>query len=313
MSLRADISGFAPRAGWSLDTLGDEVAGAGMTGEDVGLRYWADPAVPELRGTGDSTLLRVAAPHVYLHDVCLSNDRGWVKGSGCGIIHDEPVTLWKLLMERVNVLYAGRNCLRLVPAQVPGTKKNYNVSPCLRSCNFYGAGEEGVYVETCNFSEFNHVTSTNHGPLLNPDGSVKAWTRRGFTFINCGTAKLRVAAEDVAGGVLLKDCVGGEIDCSHIESFAGAGGDEPAIVLDNCRGVTVRGCVIEDWSGRNPTGILLKNGTTRCTIEPNVHAGVGFSVDDGGCRGNTIYRQTWPAWHPEVKWSVSARRNRVVG
>jgi len=157
MSLRADVQGFAPDArGWTLGQF-DEVVGQGMYGEDVGLRYWADPAVPELRGTGDSTILRVIAPSVTLRDLCLSNNRGFVTGSGVGILHDAPGTLWGLKAERVNVLYPGRNCLRLAPA--PG---EYNVSPSFRDCNFYGAGSDGVYLDTVTFATFDHVSSSVH-------------------------------------------------------------------------------------------------------------------------------------------------------
>jgi len=112
----------------------------------------------------------------------------------------------------------------------------------------------------------------------------------------------------VNGGLLLQNCTACEIKI-WAEVFA----PEPAIILDNCRGCVVRASVIEDWSGKNPTGIVLRNGTTRCVIEPCLQVGVGLSVDDGGCRDNTFHRQTWPVGWPSVPWKVSGRRNTVLG
>jgi hypothetical protein len=271
-----------------------EIHGDGRYDEGAGWWPHADPSVPELKGTGDSSWMRLSASGIYVHDLCCSNDRGFVRGSGIGIIC-EPQNgkpLGDFTIERVSVLYPGRNCLRFAGI-------DYVVSPLVSDCRFYGAGSDGVYCERMNFATFKHVRSTNHGG-------------RGFVLVNCGSAQLRVVAENVTGGLLLEDCVGCEIETSHVESFAGPGA-EPGIILDNCRGCVVRASVVEDWSERKPTGILLRNGTTRCLIEPSMHAGVGLSVDDGGTRGNTIHRQAWPAWSPAIPWRVSSRRNTVIG
>jgi len=285
MSLRTDIQGFAPDArGWTLAQF-DLVEGASQYGEDAGLRYWVDA-----EGTGDSTILRVAAPNVTLRDLCLSNNRGFVTGSGVGILHDAAGTLWGLNAQRVSVLYPGKNCLRLVPA--PG---QYNVSPTFRDCAFYGAGEDGVVLDTVTDAVFDHVSSTVHNG-------------RGWVLKDCAGARLNVSAEAVNGGILLQNCVACEIKV-WAEVFA----PEPAIILDNCRACVVRSSVIEDWSGKNPVGILLRSGTTRCVIEPCFQAGVSLSVDDGGCRGNVIHRQTRPSWHDPIPWRVNERRNEVIG
>jgi hypothetical protein len=44
-----------------------------------------------------------------------------------------------------------------------------------------------------------------------------------------------------------------------------------------------------------------------------MHVGVRYSIDDGGCSGNIIHRQTVPKGWPTVPWKVSAKRNTIIG
>jgi len=295
-----------PITGWRIEEPGVILEGDGPLEGNGLLRLGCLGDDP--RQTGGSDGIVVAAHTLTLRDLCISNGLGPASGTGCGIVHRDPVTLWGLVISRVGVLYCGWNGLRLAPSQ-PARGSSYHVGPSIRDSSFYGcSGPEGVFCYYTNFATFDHVTSTRHP-------SAEAPTGRGFTLVDCGTPYLRVVAENVRGGILLKNVIGGVIECAHIEQFAGAmdAPPEPGVILDNCRGVTVRGGVFEDWSARNPTGILLRNGTTACTIGPNFHAGVALTVDDGGCRGNTIHRQTWPEWHPKVEWKVSSKRNTVIG
>jgi hypothetical protein len=293
--------------GWRVARPNMTLEGDGrFSGEDAGLWPWADPAVPELKGTGDSSIIRIGAQNLTLRGLTLSNDRGFVKGSGDHISFREPFTVGGPSLYELSVLYAGRHCLHLAPRWNDNGTANYVVNPLARDCVFYGAGSDGIVLDTCNVTRMDHVTTTQHNG-------------RGIVLRRCGVFSLDLVAESVNGGALLEASGPGEIG-GHFEQFARGGWDdtaahgltEPAIILDNCRGVTVRASTFEDWTGANPTSILLRNGTTGCTIETSTHAGVGLSVDDGGCRGNVIHRQTWPSWHPPVAWRVNAKRNTVI-
>jgi hypothetical protein len=275
--------------GWRLDQQGAELCGDGVIGEGEGLRYATGAS-----GTGNSTILRLAAPHLYLHELVLSGPPG-ATGSGDGIRFDEPTTIWGVVLDRVNVLYAGRNCLRLAPAPNPNGSSNYSVSFAVRDCSFYGAGGDGVYVDTATDGDWSRVSSTNH-------------RGRGFVFRNVNSSRFKIAAEHVTGGIYMQDCAGDVLEALHIEEFAGKGASPaPGLVLDGCKGVKVGASVFEEWTRKGAVSIRLINGCTHCVIEPSFHAGVAIAVEvDSSSHGNTIYAQEG------APIRVDRTRNRVL-
>jgi hypothetical protein len=277
-------------AGWRLDQRGAEVCGDGMIGEDVGLRYGTGAS-----GTGNSTILRLAAPHLYLHDLVLSGPRGIATGSGDAIRFDEQSTIWGVVLDRVNVLYAGNNCLRLAPVPNRDGSPNYSVSFTVRSCNFYGAGGDGVYVDYATDADWSRVSSTTH-------------RGRGYVFRHVQSSRFKLAAEHVTGGIYMQDCLGCVLDAPHIEEFTGTGPSLAAgLVLDGCKGVKVGPGLFANWERPGAVSIRLINGSTRCVVEPSYHANIAIAVEvDSSCHGNTIYAQQG------APIRVDRRRNRVV-
>jgi len=277
-------------AGWRLDQRGAEVCGDGVIGEDVGLRYGTGAS-----GTGNSTILWLAAPHLYLHDLVLSGPRGIATGSGDAIRFEEPSTIWGVVLDRVNALYAGNNCLRLTPAPNPDGSPNYSVSFTVRSCNFYGAGGDGVYVDYATDADWSRVSSTTH-------------RGRGYVFRHVYSSRFKLAAEHVTGGIYMQDCAGCVLDALHIEEFAGPGPSLAAgLVLDGCKGVRVGPGHFANFARPGAVSIRLINGCTRCVVEPSNHANIGIAVEvDSSSHGNTIYAQEG------APIRVDRSRNRIL-
>ena len=276
--------------GWRLDRRGAELSGDGRIGEDVGLWFARGTA-----GTGNSTILRLGASSLYLHDLVLSGKQGVATGSGDAIRFDEPVTITNVVLDRVNALYAGRSCLRLVPAPNPDGTPNYCVSFSVRSCTFYGAGGDGVIVDYATDADWSRVSSTNHGG-------------RGFVFRHIQSSRFKLCAEHVTGGIYMQDCVGCVLDALHVEEFAGKGpSPAPGLVLDACRGVKVSPSLFSSWGRPGSVSIRLINGCSGCVIEPSYHAGVAVAVEvDSSSHGNTIYAQEG------APIRVDRKRNRVL-
>lgn len=277
-------------AGWRLDQRGAELCGDGVIGENVGLCYATGAS-----GTGNSTILRLAAPHLYLHDLVLSGPRGIATGSGAAIRFEEPSTIWGVVLDRVNALYAGNNCLRLAPAPNPDGSPNYSVSFTVRSCNFYGAGGDGVYVDEATDGDWSRVTSTRH-------------RGRGYVFRRVQSSRFKLTAEHVTGGIYMQDCAGCVLDALHVEEFAGQGpSPAPGLVLDGCKGVKVGSSVFANWTRPGAVSIRLINGCTGCVIEPSCHTNIAIAVEvDSSSHGNTIYGQEG------APLRVDRSRNRVV-
>jgi hypothetical protein len=299
----------ASAAGWNPPMPQTTIEGDGRhSGEDAGLWPWADPLVPNRLGTGDSTIIRVTKDALTLRDLVISNNRGYVKGVGDGVAFTERGTISGPDMHGVGILYVGRHCVNLQPQWEDDGRANYIVGASWRDCVFYGAGSHGLVLDTVNVLRMDHVFSIRHG------GRGLVLTRGGLFDITS------LVCENVNGGVLIQGAGPGTIS-GHFEQFARGGqpfdvssfGREPGIILDNVRGVTLGSSTFGDWTGANPVSILLRNGTTGCTIMPSTHAGVSYTVDDGGCSGNTIWRQKWPPWHPPIPWKVSSKRNEVLG
>ena len=280
---------MADSTGWRLDQRGAELSGDGVIGEDVGLRYGAGAS-----GTGNSTILRLAAPHLYLHDLVLSGPTG-VTGSGDAIRFDEQSTIWGVVLDRVNALYAGRNCLRLAPQRNADGSPNYSVSFSVRSCSFYGAGGDGVYVEYATDADWSRVTSTTH-------------RGRGFVFRHIQSSRFKLCAEHVTGGIYVQDAAGCVFDALHLEEFAGKGATPaPGLVLDGCKGVRVGPSLFSSWGRPGAVSIRLINGCTHCVIEPSYHANIAVAVEvDSTCHDNTIYGQEG------APIRVDRKRNRVL-
>jgi hypothetical protein len=277
-------------AGWRLDQRGAELAGDGMVGEDVGLQYGAGAS-----GTGNSTILRLAADQLYLHDLMLSGPRGAATGNGDAIRFDERSTIAGVVMDRVYALYAGRNCLRLAPAPNADGSPNYSVSFTVRSCKFYGAGGDGVYVSDATDADWSRVTSSNH----------HGW---GYVFRRIQSSRFKLTAESVSGGIYMQDCVGCVLDALHLEEFAGQGpSPAPGLVLDGCKSVRVGPSLFSSWGRSGTVSIRLINGCTNCVIEPSYHAHVAVAVEvDSSSHGNTIYGQEG------APLRVDRSRNRVL-
>jgi hypothetical protein len=280
---------MADSTGWRLDQRGAELYGDGVIGEDVGLRYGAGAS-----GTGNSTILRLAAPHLYLHDLVLSGPTG-VTGSGDAIRFDERSTIWGVVLDRVNALYAGRNCLRLAPQPNADGSPNFCVSFSVRSCSFFGAGGDGVLVENATDADWSRVTSQNCGG-------------RGFVFRHIESSRFKLCAEHVTGGIYVQDAQGCVFDALHLEEFAGKGPTPaPGLVLDGCKGVRVGPSLFSSWGRPGAVSIRLINGCTHCVIEPSYHASVAVAVEvDSTCHDNTIYGQEG------APIRVDRKRNRVL-
>lgn len=290
--------------GWRLDQRGASLRGDGVIGEDHGLTYGRGASSDRTAG---STILRLAAAHITLRDLVLSGPR-WVPnpsapgkymteaGDGDAISFLEPMTISGTVLDHVDALYPGRSCLRVAPAKNPDGSINFWVSPAVRDCNFYGAYHgDGVWVENMTDADWSRVTSTNHGGY-------------GFRFIDCESSRFKLCAEQVTGGVYLKNCTGCVLDALHVEEFAGKGPTPaPGLVLDGCKGVKVSSSLFSSWGRPGAVSIRLINGCTHCLIEPSYHASVAVAVDvDSTCHDNTIYGQEG------APIRVDRKRNRVL-
>jgi hypothetical protein len=288
---------FAPDSnGFRLAAPGTELYGDGAFGEDVGLRYWADPAVAELRGTGNSTVLTIATHHVYVHDLVISNNRGPVQGGGDGIRYDEQATIWQIQLERVAVLYPGRYALLFRPQPYPDGTTNFVVAPVLRDVSAFGfGGEAGIRVEDATAMDWSNVVSTR--------GAGK-----GFIFRRLQSSHLnRLTAETVTGGILIEDSDDVTLTAPHLEDWAGSGPKPAAgIILRNCRGCVIGGGFFGEWGRPGAVSIRLE-GCTGCTVLSNSHYGVATAVyGDAACRGNVIHAQAG------ARIEIDRRRNRVL-
>jgi hypothetical protein len=295
-----------PYRGFVLDQQGVTLEGDGVIGEDVGIAY---PVAPD-GSTGDSTAVYLRAAHATLRDLVISyplvnNSWGQQRGGGDGIRFDGETsdgwrTIWATVLDHVNVLYPGRNCLRIDPG-IGAKGHGYWVSPTVRDCNFYGSLTDGVVVNHMTDASWERVTSTVH----------KGW---GFVMNDVQTSKFKLCAENVNGGFWLTKGEGCQFEALHFEEFSGDS-MRPGLLLENCVGVTVSSGSFANWSKPGAISIKLVN-CRDCVVMPCFHAAVQTCVYvDSASRGNTVWAQ--PQYNfgaPTVRGKIVAdrRKNRVI-
>lgn len=277
-----------------------EIIGDSCIGEDVGLRYWADPDIPSLLGTKDSTGITITRDaqrggnnHVILRDLCISNDRGPVQedGVGDGIAFLGDFVTYDNEFHNVSALYAGRHGLNLSPTAIGPGQPNFTCTTRIKHCTFYGARQNGVNILTAATTlHLEHVNTPNCGRygLYVKDAS----TSRFDNIISEGCGKLFPADQVNAAGQMLENCQSCVIR-PYLEVWAN-GPVKTALILKDCSSISIEPGVQYSWGIPGLTGIKLIN-CQRCVVFPQDCADLDVSVQgDSRCVGNVIYPQKKP-------------------
>lgn len=264
---------FIPAGGWLINKPGTQIVGDGLD-EAWGFRLAPNFDDPALGGTGDSVAFILSENRLRFENLSVSNDRGPIAGSGSAFLYRGTPTLppqvgnviCQLTMDRVYVFYAGAHGFLSDPP--PSAYYNNNngflIVAEFDQCWFYGCGGNGVRIDTAS------TTLRMKNVWIQQCGLQGLWVNgastSSFDVICENNGRFLPAGNQEDAAIYLKNSTSSEIT-PYAENFA-CDGVKNAVLLDNCKSISVRSGGIFDYSGaRGITGVRVR-ASKRCTVEP---------------------------------------------